>query len=291
MLAPSSDRVVVTHRVTPPLTRIISDLHYGDRASQIKHLEQIAPLLDGATRVIFNGDTIDTRISSAPETTAPIARQLREFLQRFAARHTLLTGNHDPDISALHYLEFPGDLFVTHGDIFFDNIVPWGRDALLAEELVRLERQRDTHAPNPLSRLFCAHRRACAAIPQRHQAERHRLRHLAGLLGDTLWPPTRIGRIINSWRTFPRRAQQLLDDYQLNARLLVCGHTHWPGICRQPNGRVFINTGSFCPPCGQLLVEFDEAHLVVRRVRRRRGDYHPDHIVAEFALTLTPISA
>jgi predicted phosphodiesterase len=277
--------------VAQSLTRIISDLHYGDKASLVKDLGQIAPLLHDAGRVLLNGDTIDTRTGPNPAHTARIREEIDVFIRQAPAELVLLTGNHDPDISSHHALELPGGLFVTHGDIVFDNIVPWGRDALIAGSLVNAQRGDVTRSADELNRLLVAHRRACAAIPQRHQAERHGLRYLASFLTDTIWPPSRVWHILNSWRTFPHLARQLLDEHRPQARFMVSGHTHWPGIWLQPDGRVIINTGSFCPPCGQVVVEFDAEHLVVRRVRRKSGDFHPGRVIAEFALTPASVSA
>lgn len=257
----------------------------------VKDLGQIAPLLDGADRVLLNGDTLDTRPGPAPDHTARIVDQVQTFIRQSPAELVLLTGNHDPDISPHHFLELPGGLLVTHGDIVFDNIVPWGRDALVAAALVNTERGDAAHSADKFARLLEAHRRACAAIPQRHQAERHGLRYLAGFLTDTIWPPSRIWHIVNSWRTFPQRARRLLDEHRPQARFMISGHTHWPGVWPQPDGRVIINTGSYCPPCGHVLVEFDAERLIVRRVRRKSGDFHPGHVIAEFVLTPPPVSA
>ena len=55
-------------------------------------------------------------------------------------------------------------------------------------------------------------------------------------------------------------------------------------VWRLADGRVVINTGSFCRPLGRLVVDVAPDHLVVRRVTRRGRDYHPGDRVAEFAL-------
>lgn len=266
-------------------TRIISDLHYGDRASTVRDLGQLAPLFDGAGRILLNGDSIDTRPGPAPDHTAQIQQDIAALIRDAPLEITCLTGNHDPDISTHHLLELPGDMLVTHGDIVFDNIVPWGRDADLATELIHAQRTAPPTDRDELTQKLIVHRLACAAIPQRHQAERHGLRYLTSFLTDTIWPPSRVWHIINSWRTFPQRAGQLLNDHRPAARFIISGHTHWPGVWPRKDGRIVINTGSYCPPCGQLLVELDDEHLRVRRVERKRGDFHPGTVIKEFALT------
>jgi len=271
--------------------RIISDIHYGDRVSAVSDFAQLAPLLGGTSVLLFNGDTIDTRSGPYPDHTRQIQQDLHAFRRQSSTTMTFLTGNHDPDISPHHFAELAGgEVLVTHGDILFPNIVPWGRDANLAQQLV--DRARDELPPDEdkLTTLLRAHRNAAANIPQRHQAERNGLRYLTGFVTDTIWPPSRPLHILNSWRTFPRRAQELLRTHRPKARFLVAGHTHWPGIWRRQDGGVIINTGSFCPPCGRLLVELSHEELIVRRLRINRGDFHPGRIIAQFALTPAPTS-
>ena len=104
-----------------PVTRIISDVHYGDHASRVDRLEQLRPLLDGVTHLVMNGDTLDTRASRFPAHTDECTAAVNAFFPREVASTTFLTGNHDGDFSPIHHLDLAGGkIFVTHGDIFFD---------------------------------------------------------------------------------------------------------------------------------------------------------------------------
>jgi predicted phosphodiesterase len=266
--------------------RIISDLHYGDRVSAVTDFSQLAPLLANTQTLILNGDTTDTRPGPDPELKLRVLTELEAFTRQSTADISLITGNHDPDISQIHLAEIAnGQVLVTHGDILFENIVPWGRDAALATELVNQARNRTSMGSERLESLLQAHRLAAAGIPQRHQSERNGLRYFTSFLTDTIWPPKRIFHILNSWRTFPARAEALVSAHRPKARFLIGGHTHWPGIWRRPDGLIVINTGSYCPPSGRLMVELDEVQLRVRRIVNRRGDFLPGAIVAQFALT------
>src|SRR5882672_4216711 len=130
--------------VPPAVTRIFSDLHFGDRASRAVRLAQLRPLLAGVDRLVLNGDSLDTRPGPAPEFTAALRAEVAGFFTREVAAVSFVTGNHDADISALHSLDLAdGRAFVVHGDILFEQIVPWGKDApliarLLAEERAKL---------------------------------------------------------------------------------------------------------------------------------------------------------
>ncbi len=267
-----------------PFTRILSDLHYGDRASIVRDLRQLDPLLAGPERVIFNGDTLDTRPGPHAAITAQTRETVRDFVRRSPVSLTCLTGNHDPDLTTDHLCDLAGGaVLVTHGDIAFENIVPWGQDASLARQLVVQERNQ-LPAPASFEQLLAAHRRACAAIPQRHQAEPRRLRYLASYLADTVWPPGRIPRILRAWAEMPARISAVATTHRPQARFIINGHTHRPGVWRRPDGRVVINTGSYCPPSGCQLVDVGDDHLTVRRVERRGGEFHAGATVAEFTL-------
>jgi predicted phosphodiesterase len=282
----------VRNNVAEALTRIISDIHYGDRASAVTSLAQLAPLLAGTRTLICNGDTLDTRAGPYPEHTAHLRRDLTRFIQCAPAEVRLFTGNHDPDVSNQASADLAGGhVLVTHGDVLFDNLVPWGVDAMRAGELVSQARAACAAGSLDLARLLQIHRQAAAQIPQRHQAEPRSWKYLAGFLKDTIWPAPRALLILRAWQKTPGLAQSLLKTHRPQARFLVMGHTHRPGIWRRPDGRTIINTGSYCPPSGRLLVELTTHELLVRRVLLRGGDFHPGKIIAQFALTSVPPSA
>lgn len=267
-----------------PFTRILSDIHFGDRASNVRDLARLGPLLTGPDAVILNGDTLDTRPGPHPAITAATRETVLAFIHQSPAPITCLTGNHDPDLTTDHARDLAGGaVFVTHGDIAFDDIVPWGRDGDFARQLVTTERNRLT-APVALEDLLIAHRRAAVAIPQRHQAEPRSLRYLASYLADTVWPPTRIPRILRAWSEMPARISAVAALHRPAARFIINGHTHRAGIWRRPDGRVVINTGSYCPPSGCRLVDVAADHLAVRQVEQRGGEFRPGATVAEFAL-------
>jgi predicted phosphodiesterase len=268
------------------LTRILSDLHFGDHGSRVHRLAQLRPLLDGVSHLVLNGDTVDSRPGPYPEHTAACRAAALEFFPRAAPRVTYLSGNHDADFSPVHHLDLAaGRIFVTHGDIFFDDIVPWSRDAALIgrkiEDEFRLFPAEHRHV---LEHRFAVFRRVAAAIPQRHQSERNRLKYLLHYLADTVWPPLRTLHILRAWRDAPARAAAFVRRHRPGARFILTGHTHRPGIWRSEDGVTVINSGSFCPPLGGTCIDLRPGSLAVRRVERRRGDFRAGTVIAEFPL-------
>ncbi len=268
------------------LIRIFSDIHYGDRSSQVRSISQLAPLFDGAETVVLNGDTVDTRIGPYPRRTAELREEAMAFLTRAAPEVVLMTGNHDPDLSGLHTQMLAGGrIFVTHGDVLFDNIVPWGRDTALIQQIIASEQARYTGPDaGSLEARLEIFRRACVRLPQRHQVETNRWKHLVSFSRDTFWPPQNAGRVLWAWWVAPERAAALARAHRPGAQFVILGHTHRPGIWRTRDGRVIINTGSFTRPLGALMAELTPGQLRVRRITARGGAFHPGPTLAEFTL-------
>lgn len=273
-------------RVSSELTRIISDIHFGDRASRVVRLEQLQPLLEGVAHLVLNGDTLDTRPGPYPDQTRACLAAVREFFPRAVPETTFLTGNHDANLSDQHRLDLAnGRVFVTHGDIVFDDIVPWSRDANAIRQLIAAELASTTPEQNdPLDHRLMIWRRVAHRIPQRLQSEKHGLKHTFSYLADTLWPPDRVFKIIRAWRLEPSLAAELARRYRPRAGFVVTGHLHRPLIRRKPGNVIVINTGSFCPPFGAYAVDVTGERLTVRRVERSGGEFRPGTTVAEFPL-------
>ena len=281
---PRGASVPLLPRVQTGLIRIISDLHFGEHASFIRDLDELAPLAAGVAHLIINGDAIDTRPTPHAAHTAACRAALQTFAGRAGVPLTFLSGNHDPDV-AVHAVELAGgQVVVTHGDVMFDAIVPWGRDASLIGR--RIRDALDGRAPDALSldERFTIWRSVAAGIPQRHQSERNRLKYAAAFALDLFWPPLRWYHVLHTWATVPRRGEALLSRYWPNARFIALGHSHRPGVWRRPGGRVVINTGSFTPPLGAYTIELAGQRIAVRNVERRQGAFHPGTVVADFTL-------
>ena len=274
------------------LTRIFSDIHYGDRASRVRRLAQLRPLLAGVDHLVLNGDTLDTRPSPVPAHTAACRVEVLAFFTENTPRVTFLTGNHDADLTAEHALDLAGGaVFVTHGDILHDDIVPWGQDASMirlriAAALAALPAaERGQLAPR-----LAVWRRVAATIPQRHQSESHGFRYVMQFARDTVWPPARIWRVWRTWREETPRAAAFVMMHRPQAKYFVIGHTHRSGVWRAPAGIVVINTGSFCRPFGGCAVDLAGERVSVRRIVARGGEFHAGTVFAEFSLADTGAS-
>ena len=100
----------------------------------------LCSLFAGADRIVFNGDSLETRRSPISHQTDAFRQEFIEFTQNAVPRCIVVTGNHDPDVSAIHHLELLGGLvFITHGEVLFDDLVPWSRELPQIRDLFRRE--------------------------------------------------------------------------------------------------------------------------------------------------------
>jgi predicted phosphodiesterase len=272
--------------VAARLIRIFSDVHFGDRASRVDRLAQLRPLLEGVDELVLNGDSMDTRSSPWPEHTRACRAELREFFRAHVPATTYITGNHDPDFSPHHLVDLAGGtVAVTHGDIVFDNMVPWGQDAAeIAHGISAALAALPAGERHLLENRFAIWRRVALSIPQRHQSEPNRWKYAFHFALDTVWPPGRIFRILHAWRTYSPRAAEFAHAHRPAAKFILIGHTHRPGVWRHPRGTVVVNTGSFCPPLGGYAVDLGPGSLVVRRVDLRAGEFRVAETIAQFSL-------
>lgn len=262
--------------------RILSDLHFGEPASRIRDLRMIAPLLDGAERLVFNGDSIDTRFLDTDPAGAAGRAAFLEFIEPYRSRLTLVTGNHDPDISPHHHLELEGGrVLITHGDVLFPSVAPWGWEAphVLAARARRLaEIDAARHAAFETQLEVCKY----ASFATRHLSPGAKHARGGGLsrLMHLLARVRRADKIITSWFHSPALAAELAARYRPNARVVVFGHTHWPGVWRR-GGRVIINTGAFTPPLAARLVDFVADRIEVRTIVQAGDEFRSGRLVAK----------
>lgn len=251
----------------------------------VGRLAQLEPLRAGIDQLLLNGDTLDTRAGPRPKYTAGCRAEVQAFAAA-GADVTFVSGNHDPDFTTQHHLALAhGQIVVTHGDIFFDDIVPWGNDRHEIRQRIAAALAEPPHLGRVgLDDRFAIWRRVAATMRQRHQSERNPLKYALMFAADTVWPPLRVVRILRAWRDAPAMAAAFAREHWPGAKFIVVGHTHRPGIWSFPDAPVVINTGSFCPPGGGFAVDVDAAMLRVRRVRRKNSDFHASEVVAEFRL-------
>ena len=266
--------------------RILSDLHLGNNASLVRSAEVVLPLFEGTGTVVLNGDTFDHRHREPGKAPTRPVEVFEELANQAGADLIVISGNHDPDASTVYHLDLmDGRILVTHGDVLYPEIAPWSHFAAQFREMIRKELE---ELENPggysLEHLLATNKSVARQIltqphfyfPTNEGFYRHLLRYL--------WPPTRILRILGSWRRLPVSAANLAEDHRPEARFVIVGHTHYPGIWTRKGRRIF-NTGSFLPLLGRRMVDIHEDHLEVRKIRRSRHVFHPGRTVKRYSLT------
>ena len=275
--------------VSQSVTRIISDVHFRDPASWVQETSSLRPLLDGVNRMVVNGDLMDTQVLDEP---AAVVSELKSFFAANVPETIYITGNHDPDISDLHeWSARDGQVWLTHGDVLYDNVAPWGQ---LAGEIARRVQVHTARlSPGEFARIetrLRIFRQACLNLPREHDPSKRGLWAKLRRMAAATFPPHRVLIMLAVWRAMPHRAAELARRQRSGARVIVMGHTHAAGVWPQPDGRVVINTGSFCSPRGGQIVDLAEDAIRVRRLERRRGALRAGEVIAQHPLVPSPVS-
>ncbi len=288
-LRATAGRVPLSLFLSAPITRILSDFHYTDPSTWVRRLPDAAPLLDGPERVVMNGDTLDTRVHPHP---SEIVAEVKQFFREHVADTVFIAGNHDPDISPDNELSLAaGRIWITHGHVFFDDMAPWGR--LAPEIRRRIRGLTGTFPPagfDQLEKRFELFREISTSLPPEHDPHQHGTLAKWRRLAYAVFPPHQIISMLRAWLTLPKIAFKVAEEQRPAARVIITGHTHYPGAWTAADGRVFLNTGSFGPPRGARLVDLMEDRILMRTILRRGREFHPGPTVREIALAPTSSS-
>lgn len=264
------------------MLRVLSDLHLHDARTLVRDWRQLEPLLAGVRTLVLNGDTVEMRHHLTPAQLD----EIRDFFRARVPEVVFVTGNHDPDISATHeHLAAGGRVWVTHGDVCFDDLTPWSRHAAEIRRAVAAQLALDPGAD-------------FARLDVRFRIARHVARTEVNLpdlatggwgahlrwAWRTFFPPRQVLAMLRCWRDLPSRAAALARAQRPMAQVVVTGHVHFPGVWRVGPALTVINTGSFLRPLGGHLVDVVGDQVSVRRIERGRAGFHPGKLLAQIPL-------
>ena len=267
--------------------RILSDLHFGHAAAYVRQLDQIAPLMEGVPRVIFNGDSVEMRFLEERAEAEQKAGVLRHWCVAQGVAPLFITGNHDPFLTDTHYVELAGGtVLVTHGDILFHGISPWSRESGALSDAHSRELAAQESADELEGKLRAAKdaMRAVEHLGPKMLHGRHGDPGFSSFLHE-IWPPWRPLRIIGCWLQAPGRAAEIVTRCRPGVRFAIVGHMHWAGVWRTRDC-VVVNTGSFLPFSRRYAVDVDvdAGELVVRKIVSRKKVFHLGPVIAQFEL-------
>ena len=268
-------------------TIIISDLHLGHRASQIRDPEELVPILKEARSVIFNGDTVEMRTTVDRPVGRHMAAVIARLCHSIGCRPTFVNGNHDPAVSKIDHLDLmDGQILVTHGDILFLGVAPWSRQAL-AYRKIHL-RALANLGPDALmnfeKRLLAAKRTSIKLQLMERPVTEHSKAPKLSVLVQQFWPPHRPFMILRAWLQTPTLAARLCDLFRPNAKYVIVGHTHYPGFWKRGSVTV-INTGSYVLHFGALAVLLEGESIEIRKVIKQKEGFALGRRIARFQET------
>ena len=255
--------------------RVLSDLHLGHSGTLIDDVRQLAPLLEGAETVIFNGDTIEERCSAFRPRGEEMQAELEELCGDLGVRPVYLSGNHDPDTWERSWVDLcNGEVFVSHGHAILKYISPWSRRAGQTAKIIDgLWEDFAQSSKNSIEERLELTRQSCHATAVYQPQLGKSLISKALTVAEEAWPPSRPLSVLRTWINVPQDAREFADEYRPRARFFVMGHTHFPGIWRSGTLNI-INTGAFFLMLNARIVEISGDQLTVHAIKRERsGDF------------------
>ena len=264
---------------------ILSDIHFGHPASAVRDPEQLESLFSGFETVLFNGDTVEMLTQQNRENAQSQVEEIGQLCLSQGAKPVFINGNHDPVISSANHLDlFGGSVLVTHGDILFHELAPWGREAaFMGETHTNILKKMCREALTDFDERLFAAREASISL------EMHEMNYPQGKMAKLLtilresWPPWRVLRIVKYWMQTPHRATMLAQIFRPFAKYVLIGHTHYAGIW-ESEGCTIINTGAFLPVSGRLGIVVEQGKMIVRKIAMRGKKYVLGKKLAEFTV-------
>ena len=263
----------VTNAVAPMTgtVRVFSDLHLGHSGTLIEDVEQLAPLIDGADTVIFNGDTIEERCSAFYDKGQDMLGELDALCRRLGAEAVYLSGNHDPDSWERSWVDLcHGNVFVSHGHAILKYISPWSRNAGTTAQTIDGLWQEFENSEQTIEQLFELTRKSCHATTVYQPQLGRSLISKALTVAEEAWPPSRPLSVVRTWINVPEDAREFIAGYRPDAKFFIMGHTHFPGIWKSGDLNV-INTGAFFLLLNARTVEIADGRMTVHAVKKNRS--------------------
>jgi len=266
------------------VTRVISDLHIGHPGSLFSEVEEIFPLLDGAERLILNGDTTE----ECSRVVGPRSEEMFGAFCAEAARRGVelmrLRGNHDASLSHIGALRLFGEkVLIMHGDACYHYGSPWSR--WLPDLKVELDAVYRTFEQEGINTLEDKLRLAQAWARSYHPPIKSAGSKMAGIFGilkSAVWPPSVGWRLLKERALTVPRAVEFLDRFSAETQVMIFGHIHRSGVWNRGR-KILINTGAFQPLAGRCACDLDEQGITVRDVVRSDGRF----VLGEVKQTIT----
>ena len=262
--------------------RILSDLHLGHAASRIDRVADLRPLIEGATNIVFNGDTCELVYSGWRPRSEEMRDEIIELCHEAGAAAWFTAGNHDPWISETAWLTAEdGRVFITHGDLVLRNPSPWSRECLKRKrELLALLRDRGEGDGSLGSRWETLKMLNQTMIPDEPVAGPPKYTS-PGL--NALWPPERGFQILRVWALQAHYANAFAGRFAAECRAFIYGHFHRPLVARKGD-RFICNTGAFVAKTESLVVDVVDGVVTAREVVRENGEFRPGTEVGRYEL-------
>ncbi|MBC8200762.1 MAG: metallophosphoesterase family protein [Planctomycetes bacterium] len=246
-------------------TLILSDIHYSNRGSNVRCVEQLRPLWDGFDALVFNGDTAELHSTNLKERSRIAIEKIKQCTKEDGVELALLCGNHDPTISELQHLWFHDNkTLVFHGHAPIRGLAPW---SWRYKHIVKNINDYIEKAGDGFHEQLAAAREASiTAATGGFNQHRPNLFHMLMLSAPASF------QVLRCWWKYPSDIATWVSRYAPSAKYVITGHTHHAGVW-QRGAITILNTGCYGFPSHPRAVVLDGDSIAIHKVRKRNNRY------------------
>ena len=254
----------------PKKRLVISDVHLG--MPGYAEVDQLRTLWAGCDELIVNGDLAEVLHPRYAAQAGWMMVELRSLCEHDGVELTLISGNHDPYLADRRHLSLAGgQVFLTHGDVLHPSIAPWCPTSnQVKEEYFATEAVLASASRMDLETRLAITAHAAYTSWQLHVRGEQEIKSTS--VKSLLTKPMHIVRLMHFWAIMPQLAARFAEQHAPEARFILTGHTHLPGVW-QRRGRIIINTGCFTYPGKPRAVLIDGEQLSVHRIHKTDVGY------------------
>lgn len=224
----------------------------------IRRVEDLAPLLEGISTLLINGDGSEQLARRFIDRGLKMRNELVAICQERGIELIEHRGNHDPHVPGPPYRWFSeGSVLVHHGDAVYPRVSPWSREVWRHRKTIAKFVEANWRDDFTMDERFDFAKALELDVPQiPHPKTKNKILRAVKLLA---WPPHRPLLVLGIWANAGRRISGWGMEFAPAAQLIICGHFHRTNHHRAGDGRWVMMTGPFASLGRPSCVDLDEA--------------------------------
>jgi len=236
---------------------VFSDIHADIPVGWKQKVETLVrPHWQGADMVIFNGDTINWTSNYKLEETAEVVDYINQVCLEDGVEPLIIAGNADYIISDNHFFfHEPSKTLVFHGEVVYPEVSPWRMENKLLKKRYDLFMKAAVNGDTDINVRFAAAKHVINIYEFDDKFMNNYFYRLPWVINPFSWVT-----LAKVFHDFPNRVAEFVKQYCPEAKHVVVGHFHRPGIWNIDDLEI-ICTGAFRRYTSPLVVSIEGSNV------------------------------